>query len=60
MQNVQRTYLPAAGRDWALPFYDPFVNCWEPTAQGEPSSSMRIFTPAIAFSTRDRYLRCVD
>jgi ubiquinone/menaquinone biosynthesis C-methylase UbiE len=25
MQEVQRTYLPAAGRDWALPFYDPFV-----------------------------------
>ena len=25
MQNVQRTYLPAAGRDWALRFYDPFV-----------------------------------
>src|SRR6516164_4945188 len=25
MQNVQRTYLPAAGSDWALPFYDPFV-----------------------------------
>jgi len=25
MQGVQRTYLPAAGSDWALPFYDPFV-----------------------------------
>jgi len=25
MQEVQRTYLPAAGRDWALPLYDPFV-----------------------------------
>ena len=25
MQDFQRTYLPAAGRDWALPFYDPFV-----------------------------------
>jgi ubiquinone/menaquinone biosynthesis C-methylase UbiE len=25
MQQVQRTYLPAAGRDWALPFYDPLV-----------------------------------
>ena len=25
MQDVQRSYLPAAGRDWALPFYDPFV-----------------------------------
>lgn len=25
MQDVQRTYLPAAGRDWALPFYDPLV-----------------------------------
>ena len=25
MQEVQRTYLPAAGRDWALPFYDPLV-----------------------------------
>jgi len=25
MQDVQRTYLPAAGSDWALPFYDPFV-----------------------------------
>ena len=25
MHDVQRTYLPAAGSDWALPFYDPFV-----------------------------------
>jgi len=25
MQEVRRTYLPAAGHDWALPFYDPFV-----------------------------------
>src|SRR5215469_5905456 len=25
MQEVQRTFLPAAGRDWALPLYDPFV-----------------------------------
>lgn len=26
MGNVERDYLPAAGRDWALPFYDPFVS----------------------------------
>jgi ubiquinone/menaquinone biosynthesis C-methylase UbiE len=25
MENVNRAYLPAAGRDWALPLYDPFV-----------------------------------
>lgn len=25
MKDVQRTYLPAAGRDWALPLYDPLV-----------------------------------
>ncbi len=25
MTTTQRTYLPAAGRDWALPFYDPLV-----------------------------------
>ena len=25
MENVQKTYLPAAGRDWALPLYDPVV-----------------------------------
>ncbi len=25
MENVQKTYLPAAGRDWALPLYDPLV-----------------------------------
>lgn len=25
MEHVQRTYLPAAGRDWALPLYDPLV-----------------------------------
>ena len=25
MSNTERTYLPAAGKDWALPFYDPFV-----------------------------------
>src|SRR5215469_6148214 len=25
MQEVRRAYLPAAGHDWALPFYDPFV-----------------------------------
>jgi ubiquinone/menaquinone biosynthesis C-methylase UbiE len=23
MDETQRTYLPAAGKDWALPFYDP-------------------------------------
>jgi ubiquinone/menaquinone biosynthesis C-methylase UbiE len=25
MPETSRTYLPAAGRDWALPLYDPFV-----------------------------------
>lgn len=25
MQNSARTYLPAAGNDWGLPLYDPFV-----------------------------------
>jgi len=25
MQESQRAYLPAAGKDWALPFYDPMV-----------------------------------
>jgi ubiquinone/menaquinone biosynthesis C-methylase UbiE len=25
MNDVQRNYLPAAGRDWALPLYDPLV-----------------------------------
>lgn len=25
MADTQRRYLPAAGRDWALPFYDPVV-----------------------------------
>jgi len=25
MEHVNRTYLPAAGHDWALPLYDPFV-----------------------------------
>src|SRR5579864_5394603 len=25
MQETQRAYLPAAGRDWALAFYDPVV-----------------------------------
>lgn len=25
MNNIQRAYLPAAGRDWALPLYDPLV-----------------------------------
>jgi ubiquinone/menaquinone biosynthesis C-methylase UbiE len=25
MTNVQRSYLPAAGRDWMLPLYDPLV-----------------------------------
>lgn len=25
MSQTHRAYLPAAGRDWALPFYDPFV-----------------------------------
>ena len=23
--QAQRTYLPAAGHDWALPLYDPLV-----------------------------------
>lgn len=25
MQEVQRTYFPAAGHDWALPLYDPLL-----------------------------------
>lgn len=25
MEDTYRTYLPAAGRDWLLPLYDPFV-----------------------------------
>ncbi|MGH9627204.1 MAG: class I SAM-dependent methyltransferase [Bryobacteraceae bacterium] len=25
MEDIQRAYLPAAGRHWALPFYDPLV-----------------------------------
>jgi hypothetical protein len=25
MAQVQRTYIPAAGHDWLLSFYDPFV-----------------------------------
>lgn len=25
MGKIERTYLPAAGKDWALPLYDPFV-----------------------------------
>lgn len=25
MTHTERTYLPAAGHDWALPFYDPLV-----------------------------------
>jgi ubiquinone/menaquinone biosynthesis C-methylase UbiE len=25
MHDERKTYLPAAGRDWALPFYDPMV-----------------------------------
>ena len=25
MTDIQRTYLPAAGRDWLLPLYDPIV-----------------------------------
>ena len=25
MTNAARTYLPAAGKDWLLPFYDPMV-----------------------------------
>src|SRR5262245_14038956 len=25
MSETHRTYLPAAGHDWALPLYDPFV-----------------------------------
>jgi hypothetical protein len=25
MVESSRTYLPAAGRDWLLPLYDPFV-----------------------------------
>ena len=25
MENIQRTYLPAAGKNWTLPLYDPLV-----------------------------------
>ena len=25
MEHVRHSFIPAAGRDWALPFYDPLV-----------------------------------
>jgi hypothetical protein len=25
MEETRKTYLPAAGRDWMLPLYDPLV-----------------------------------
>jgi hypothetical protein len=25
MENIQRTCLPAAGKNWRLPLYDPLV-----------------------------------
>ena len=27
MEDTNKAYLPAAGRDWALPLYDPLVKC---------------------------------
>jgi hypothetical protein len=29
MENIQRTYLPAAGHNWTLPLYDPLVKLLE-------------------------------
>jgi hypothetical protein len=33
MADAEKAYLPAAGHDWALPLYDPFVRL----AGGEPT-----------------------
>ena len=51
MNDIQRTYLPAAGRDWALPLDDPFVKLLGgDAAKGGRSSFMRPSSALIVSS----------
>ena len=43
MADAGKAYLPAAGHDWALPLYDPFVKL----AGGEPTRLALIEQAAI-------------
>ncbi len=46
-----RTYLPAAGHDWFLPLYDPFVKLVGGDRAAERSSSKPRCDRVSAFST---------
>lgn len=50
VQDSERSYLPAAGKDWALPFYDPLVKLL-----GGDTARRALLTQA-AISPSDRIL----
>ena len=47
MTDTQRNYLPAAGKDWALPFYDPFVKLFGGDSAKEALLDHAALTPGF-------------
>jgi ubiquinone/menaquinone biosynthesis C-methylase UbiE len=54
MSNANRTYLPAAGHDWALPLYDPFVKL----LGGETARSLLVEQAALQRTHRVLDIGC--
>ena len=48
MHATGKTYLPAAGRDWLLPFYDPFTKVLG--VEASSSSIKQVSAPATESS----------
>jgi len=47
MTDTQRSYLPAAGKDWALPFYDPFVKLFGGDSARKVLLNQAALTPGL-------------
>jgi ubiquinone/menaquinone biosynthesis C-methylase UbiE len=47
MTDTQRSYLPAAGKDWALPFYDPFVRLFGGDSARQVLLNQAALTPGL-------------
>lgn len=54
MQHPERAYLPAAGKDWALPFFDPFVRL----TGGDAARRVLIDQAAMSFDSRILDIGC--
>lgn len=47
MTDTQRSYLPAAGRHWALPLYDPFLKLFGGDAARKPLVDQAALRPGL-------------